>query len=158
MTVNDESTPILKEVKPINFLFFRTETKVSGLADVVPVARELFKEAVQQDLQITGPIHWHYFGFSGEVDQRFALEVALPVAEVISEYDGPYHFKRTEPFKCVSLLHEGGWNDLPQSYEKLMRFIHEQKLKSILMNREVYVNADFKHPEANITEIQIGIK
>lgn len=152
-----ESTPILKEVKPINFLFYRTETKVSELGEAVAVAKELFKEAVQQNLQITGPIHWHYFGFTGDVNQSFALEVALPVAEVVREYDGPYHFKRTEPFKCVSLVHEGGWNDLPQSYERMMRFIQARKLKTVSMNREVYLNADFKHPEANITEIQIGI-
>ncbi len=40
----------IKEVKPINFLFFRAETKVSELANLLPVAKGLFKEAVQYDL------------------------------------------------------------------------------------------------------------
>ena len=147
----------IKEVKPINFLFFRAETKVSELANLLPVAKGLFTEAVQYDLRITGPIQWHYFGFTGDESKPFTLEIALPVAEVLKEYDGPFHFKRTETFKSVALVHEGSWFDLPASYGKLMDFISKNSLKPSAVNREIYINMDFLYPEANVTEIQIGI-
>jgi hypothetical protein len=147
----------VKEVKSINFLFFRTETYIHELASFFPVAGQLFSEAVNHKLTITGPIHWHYHGFMGDVSKPFILEVALPVGEVLTEYDGAFHFKRTEPFKCVSAVHEGNWLDLPASYGKLMEFMTANKLTPTAQNREIYVNSDFNYPEANTTEVQIGI-
>jgi effector-binding domain-containing protein len=152
------STPTLKEIKPINFLYFRTDTTIGELEKYIVVAKDLFREAVNRNLHVTGPVHWHYFGFMGDVSKSFTLEIALPVSEVISDYDGQFHFKRTEPFKCVSLTHEGGWLDIPQSYGVAMQFIAEHNLKPVAVNRELYLNADFVYPEANVTEIQIGVQ
>jgi effector-binding domain-containing protein len=156
MVINEYALT-LKQVRPINFLFYRTETTVGELEKFLPVANDLFGEAFENKLRITGPVHWHYFGFSTEVDNTFTLEIALPVAEVLSEYDGSFHFKRSEPFKCVSLIHEGSWQDLPTSYGSLMQFITKKHLKLAGVNREIYINADFANPDANITEVQIGI-
>lgn len=148
----------IKEVKPINFLFFRAETKLGAPGDFIPVAKELFKEAISQDLSVTGPIHWHYFGFTGDENKPFTLEIALPVSNFPQEYDGKFHFKRTEPFKCVSVVHEGSWYEIPKAYRKLMEFMGEHNLVPNAIHREVYVNADFKDPEANVTEIQMGVR
>ena len=148
---------LIKTVKPINFLLYRKETRVAELADLTWVAKDLFKEASAQDLTVTGPVHWHYFGFSGDESKPFTLEIALPIADLPQEYDGPFHFKRTEPFKCVALTHEGSWYEIPKSYGKLMEFIVTRKLTPKSINRELYVNVDFKDPDANVTEIQIGI-
>lgn len=147
----------IKQVKPINFLFFRTETKISELSNFLHVAKELFKEAVLHDLTITGPVHWHYFGFTGDESKPFTLEISLPVSDFPKDYDGKYHFKRTEPFKCVSVVHEGSWYEMPQAYGKLMQYVGEHKLIPNAVNREIYINADFTHPEANVTEIQMGV-
>jgi effector-binding domain-containing protein len=148
----------IKTVKPINFLFFQTETTIAQLASFLMVGQQLFKEAVDYKLPITGPVHWHYFGFEGDVQKPFRLEIALPVGDVAEEYDGQFHFKRTEAFRCVSIMHEGGWMDIPTSYGKAFQFMNEQKLLPVVSNREIYVNVDFKYPEANVTEIQIGIQ
>lgn len=155
---NEEVKPLLKEVKPITFLYFRSETLVQDLGEFIPMAKDLFREAVRWDLHVSGPVHWHYFDFSGDDTKPFTLEVALPVDQVIADYDGPFHFKRTGPFKCVSIVHEGGWLRIPESYSKLMTFITSHNLKPIAANRELYINADFEDPDANITEIQIGIQ
>jgi len=151
-----EQVPTLRNVKPINFLFYRTETTVAELHKLMWVATELFQEAVINRLTITGPIHWHYFGFMGET-KPFTLEISLPVAEVLPDYDGKFHFKRTEEFKCVSLIHEGNWLEIPSSYEKLMKFVQKESLQPMSVNREIYINADFNFPEANTTEIQMGV-
>jgi len=148
----------VKEVKPVNFLFFRTETKVAELSNFLPIAKELFREAVHLDLWITGPIHWHYYGFTGDETQPFTLEIALPVSELPALYDGKFHCKRTEPFRCVSAIHEGSWYQIPQTYGKLMEYLTSQSLTPIAMNRELYINADFSDPDANVTEIQMGVQ
>jgi effector-binding domain-containing protein len=148
----------IKSVKPINFLFYRTETKITGLAGFLPIGQQLFREAVKLNLTITGPVHWHYFGFQGDPEKPFTLEISIPVGEELNDYKGAFHFKRTAPFKCVSLVHEGNWFDMPDSYGQLAKFINENNLHPVLANREIYINADFNFPEANTTEIQIGVE
>lgn len=147
----------IKSINPISFLYFRTETKVSELYKFLSVGQDLFKEAVAQNIPVTGPVHWHYFGFTGDESKPFQLEIAIPVGEIPGDYDGTFHFKRTEPFKCVALRHEGSWLDIPSTYGKAMNYIQQNNLTPTAANREVYINADFKNPESNSTEIQIGV-
>jgi effector-binding domain-containing protein len=151
------STPELKTIKPITFLFHRTETMLADLINHVPVGQQLFKEAVDKNLDIAGPVHWHYFGFEGEQQKPFTLEIALPVRNAIPDYDGPFHFKRTENFMCACLTHEGRWDEIPKSYDVLMAFIAKQGRTAQTISREIYVQADFDNQEANVTEIQIGV-
>lgn len=148
----------IKEIKPANFLFHRVETTVAALANHLPTGQKLFAEAVQKKLTITGPIHWHYVGFEGDEQKPFTLEIALPVAEVLSDYDGAFHFKRTESFRCVETIHEGGWQEIPHSYGKLMDFMKTNQLVPVALNREIYAHVDFQQPEANVTIIQMGIQ
>ena len=155
--IQQEVLPSIKVILPINFLFYRTEVKVSDLINQVPIAKELFKEAVRLDLHPSGPIHWHYFGFTGDESQSFTLEICLPVASMPDDYDGKFHFKRTENFKTVTLLHEGSWLEIPKTYGKIMHFMQQNNLQPVGINRELYINADFKNPEANVTEIQMGV-
>lgn len=156
-TMMDLAIPTIREIKPINFLYFRTEAYLHELPNFLPVARDLHQEAVAYHLHVTGPIQWHYFGFKGDTNQPFVLEVALPVANVVPEYDGSFHFKRTEPFRCVTLQHEGPWESLGETYLKIMKFLELRNLEPVAMNREVYIHTDFQDPAANITQVQVGI-
>jgi effector-binding domain-containing protein len=153
----EEIVPRVKEVMPINFLFHRAEAKIIDLVNQIPTAKGIIKECVRLHLHPCGPIHWHYFGFTGDESKQFTLEVCLPVDNIPGDYDGTFHFKRTENFKCVSLLHEGGWQEIPTSYGVLMAFIEQHKLQPTGINRELYINADFANPVANVTEIQMGV-
>lgn len=152
-----EYKPMVKQVKPVSFLFFRTETTLAELGKFFHVANELYAEALKHKLSVTGPVHWHYFGFIGNADKAFTLEIALPVSEVLREYDGPFHFKRTETFNCVSLIHEGDWLQMTGSYAKLMQYVQAHQLTPAGVSREIYVNVDFIDPQANVTEIQLGV-
>lgn len=156
MTLTD-ILPVQKTVQPISFLFFRTETILSELGNFFGIAPQLYAEATNLKLPITGPIHWHYTGFMGEPDKKFTLEIALPVAEILNDYDGEFHFKRSEAFKCVSLIHEGAWPEMSRSYGKVMEYCQQEQLVPSGINREVYINVDFGNPEANTTEIQVGV-
>src|SRR5690606_10808504 len=99
----------------------------------------------------------HYMGFMGEPGKKFTLEIALPVAEIRNDYDGKFHFKRSETFKCVSLLHQGAWLEMTGSYEQVMKYCKQQQLVPSGINRDVYINVDFENPDANTTEIQLGV-
>jgi effector-binding domain-containing protein len=158
LLISIKNNMLIKEIKPINFLFYRVETTINQLASYLKVGQELFEEAVRHNINITGPIHWHYFGVAEDPQKSFRLEISLPVGDVLDEYDGRFHFKRTQLFKAVSIIHDGSWETMSTSYARLMDRIQKEHLKSIASNREIYLNVDFKNPEANLTEIQIGIE
>ncbi len=148
----------IREIKPITFLFFRTETTVSELAKYLPVGQRLLKEAVNHGIDITGPIHWHYSQFQGDLTRPFTLEISLPVGYAPDEYDGQFHFKRPGHFRAVVATHHGSWLSIPETYGKINNFIVENSLHGLGVNREIYVNVDLRNPEANTTEIQFGIQ
>jgi hypothetical protein len=153
-----KARPQLREIKPISFLFFRTEASPAQLENFIPVAKDLFKEAVNFNIQVTGPVQWHFVDFTGDPGESFTLEIAVPVAETLPEYDGSFHFKRTGPFRCATLTHEGSWSSISDSYGKLHEFISSKHLRVMGITREVYLNTDFRNPEANVTEIQVGVE
>ncbi len=64
--------------------------------------------------------------------------------------------------KCVSLIHKGPYENLSESYKKIFAYINEEKHKTLLPSREVYLKGPgmiFKgNPNNYLTEIQILIE
>lgn len=54
-------------------------------------------------------------------------------------------------------MHEGDWLQMMGSYDKLMRYAAEHNCTPVGVKREMYVNVDFVNPDANVTEIQLGV-
>jgi effector-binding domain-containing protein len=130
---------------------------LSDLQQIVGTsAKELFGQALKNDLFISGPIYWIYYGMDGNPDTVFNLDVALPVNGNSSSAT-EHHIKELDPFYCLSTIHEGAWDTLPGTYAGLMERVHADKLHLSGITRELYTNIDFNHPENNITEVQLGI-
>jgi effector-binding domain-containing protein len=143
---------------PISFIYFQEETTVGSLKKFLPVGQELFREATRANIPVTGPVHWHYHGFTIDPAKRFVLEVCLPVGEIPAEYDGVFNLKRTDSFPCVCEFHSGSWYDLPGTYKRMMEFVSAAGLLLSDQTRELYVNVDLADPDANLTVVQIGIQ
>lgn len=146
-----------KEVKPINFLYFRAQTTLDQLQEFIPVGQRLYKEAALHDLPVTGSLQWHYFNFHGNPAEPFDLEVALPVGTIPGEYDGEFHIKRTQPFRCISKVHVGDWNSIARTYGEMLKYAGSNGVKLTAHSREIYNHVDFDDPSANVTEVQLGI-
>lgn len=149
----------IKEAKPLNFLYFRTKARIGELGRFVGViARELYRDAVRYDLEITGPVYWSYQGYTGRDSDPFVLDIGLPLAEIPGSYHGMFQLKREDPFPCVSLIHEGSWVDLQNSYARIVEFMAANGLEGCGRFREVYINIDFMNPAGNVTELQVGVQ
>ena len=57
----------------------------------------------------------------------------------------------------MSHRHEGCWENLGETYGLLIFEIQVKDPEMSGQNREIYLNMDFENPEANITEVQIGL-
>jgi effector-binding domain-containing protein len=144
---------------PFYSLTFTVQTSLSQLGQYVRnVASELYKEAVQNELEITGAIYWIYEGMDGNPETVFDLTIALPISKpekaITSE---KFSIKMLQSFTYVSTFHFGEWNRLSASYVKIIGEITGAGLTMTSVYREQYIAMDFDNPEANVTIIQVGV-
>jgi effector-binding domain-containing protein len=149
----------VKKIFPMQVLCFETLTTLHDMGQYVRVvAYKMYQAAVQNELEITGPVYWIYEGMNGNPETVFSLTIALPIAFKNIKLDhSEFKLKKLETFHCASEQHLGEWNKLGETYDYLIPEIISRDLTMNGQNREIYLNMDFQNPEANITEIQIGI-
>jgi effector-binding domain-containing protein len=149
---------IIKRINPMNVLSFQKRTTVTQMLQYVRVvARRLYAQAYEHDLEITGPVYWIYYGMDGKPDTEFTLQIALPV-QVCTPLSGEFTCQRLEGFTCISALHTDVWENLPQTYEKLIAHIQQNGYQMTGICREIYIHMDFDQPLNSLTEVQIGIE
>ena len=148
----------LKTIPPIHVLYFETKTSLNELSDYVRiVAQKLYRDAIQNDMEVTGPIYWLYEGADGKPETVFTLTIALPVTPSPQNTSSEFQQKTLESFQCVSHELYGDWSGMMDAYGKIFSYIGaENKIPSGL-SREIYFNLDFENLDRNITEIQVGI-
>ena len=133
------------------------ETSIKELSKFVRVkAFEIYKEAIVSGYEITGPVYWIYYGMDGNPDTQFNLEIGIPVQEKKNPNDG-FICKTVETMECATLIHNGTWENLSQSYSFLIAELMKSGRMLNGVAREVYINIDFNNPENNNTEIQLGL-
>lgn len=147
---------IIKETQPFNALTFTTQATLPELSKYGLVGQKLCSEAERLGIQPGGALQWNYFGIDGKPETVFTLEVALPVQEKDVDVEG-FEWKEIPSFKCLSLVHEGPWENLLQSYEKAMGYLSASGLTMTDECREIYLTMDLEETANNTTEIQIGI-
>ena len=148
----------LKEAKPLTTLAYSTRTTLRDLNPFVrTVARQLYREAVRLDLEITGPIVWQYVGVDGKPDTVFHLDIVLPIQSVQGEPAEGLVFKNLDSFKSGFAEHLGNWDHLPATYGPLIADLLQEGHQLSAVSREAYVNVDFEKPENNVTHIYMGI-
>lgn len=149
---------IIKKAPSMNLFCFSTEATLMELGKYVRVkAQETYIEAIKNNLEITGPIYWIYYGMDGNPNTKFKLEIGVPVQFANSASNG-FTCKNIEKMELATCVHEGSWDKFPQSYESLVGEIMKSGKIPNGIAREVYINIDFENPENNITEIQLGVK
>lgn len=149
---------IIKKTPTMQFFCTTEETSIKELSKYVRVkALEIYKEAIISGLEVTGPLYWIYYGMDGIPETRFNLEIGIPIQQK-KEVNNGFICKTIDSMECSTLIHNGSWNNLPQSYALLIGELIKsgRVLKGI--TREIYINIDFDNPNNNITEIQLGLK
>lgn len=137
-------------------LFSSHQTTLAGLKNLVAnIAKELYTEAIRNNLLVSGPQYWIYHGMDGKPDTVFTLEIALPVQGQLAS--SKFATKELPPFKAVTTLHERAWDQMGLTYGQLMQHVFMNNLKLTNECRELYLNVDFDNPDNNRTEIQVGV-
>jgi effector-binding domain-containing protein len=146
----------IKTHPAMTVLYSTHQTTINELGKLVgSVLKELYKEAIKNDVLVSGPCYWIYQGMDGHPDTLFNLDIAIPIQGTIE--NSHFATKELPAFKAVSHMHEKDWTKLSDSYGQIMQFIGKNKVDLTGECREIYWNIDFVYPENNLTEIQVGI-
>jgi len=129
-------------------------TTLKELHQFAHVSKELHAEAAGKAL-ISGPVYWIYHGTDGKPDTPFTLEIALPIQGFFNSEI--FSIRELPAFKAVVYRHEGAWEQLPSTYEKILEYVEKHKIPIRDECRELYINVDFQQPSNNITEVQVGV-
>ncbi|MFN8348521.1 MAG: GyrI-like domain-containing protein [Spirosomataceae bacterium] len=146
----------IKETPPFYALTYAAQTTLAGLNQFGQVIQSLCTEADRMKVTQAGDLQWNYYNIDGKPETVFTLEVALPIAEKDAE-SSEFALKQIPSFKCLSLIHEGPWETLPQAYEKAMGYLTANGLTMTNECREIYRTMNGDKGADNITEVQIGI-
>jgi DNA-binding transcriptional MerR regulator len=88
------------------------------------------------------------------------IEAGFPVKKILNHDD--ISCRVLAGGKAVTLIHRGGYHLIGQSYEMIMHYIADKKLKTAAPSREVYIKGPgmiFRgNPDKYLTEIQILLK
>ncbi len=109
--------------------------------------------------QICGkPFLFHYDNEYKEHDADF--EACMPIRKGTSKND--ISVREVSGGRCVALLHKGPYEEIGQSYAKILNFIRQNRIEIEMPTREVYIKGPgmiFKgNPKKYLTEIQMLIK
>ncbi len=147
----------IRTTQPIHVIYFEVETTLTEMVQYVRVkAKQLYQEAVKNNLEITGPVYWIYNGADGQPNTPFTLTIAIPIAHY-AIIDSEFQIKTLDAFRFVSKIHTGAWNRLGETYCLIFSELSVKEPAVSGETREMYINMDFENPEGNLTEIQIGL-
>ncbi len=146
-----------KQEKAKQFFYQEGKTTLNGLVNYADAQIPgVLEQVAKAGLAVTGPMEFIYFGATGDVNNEFTLQIALPVAEQKS-ISVPYQIKQVPEFKCLSVVHKGDIAEIGGVYDKLFAEIQAQKIVPNGEIREVYHLYKDHDSAENVTEIQIGI-
>ena len=143
----------IKTHPPVTVLYSSHRTTLKELKQLQPVVKDLYTEAANNAL-ISGPLYWIYHGADGKPDTEFTLEIAIPIQGQYSS--SKFLTKQLTPFKAVTCLYEGSYDQIYAGYSEILQYIDAHKIPINEESRELYLNVDFQQPENCVTEIQVG--
>ncbi|MFI5377871.1 MAG: GyrI-like domain-containing protein [Tepidisphaerales bacterium] len=105
------------------------------------------------------PLLLHFSTEYRENDADF--EAAMPIRAGAKAVEG-MTIRELPGGRCVCLMHQGPYDELRRSYEKITRYVHEKGYKITIPSREIYIKGPgmiFKgNPRKYLTEIQMMIE
>ena len=144
------------EAKKVLFVSLKTSLSTIG-EQSSPLAYGIMKEIESHGITPVGPMEYIYIGASGDLDNIFDLDIAIPVSDSEANQKSQYETRNLEDYKCMSYTHKGSLDGLAQVYNDLFEKINKSGAKPTNEVREVYQVWEGPTSEKNVVEIQIGL-
>ena len=172
------------QLSKINYMLEEKEMKNEIFEKVIPAYYVYYKEGILKDfseasifIQESGieclklnpnikcvePDYCYVNYLDGEYKEK---NIKIRYAQAVIKEDKPYKENESIKFmdipetKCICIYHKGAYENLGESYGKIMKYIEDNKLEIIDFPRECYIDGIWNKDDINewLTEIQVPIK
>lgn len=127
--------------------------------EVIPAIGKAVRQA-NPDLKCAVPEYCYIVYLDGEYKEKdINIEYNEAVLDFGNEVDGIV-FRRTEPIQAVSVMHKGGYADLPKAYAFALDWVEQNGYAIADFARESYIDGIWNQQDESkwLTEIQVPIK
>lgn len=146
----------VQNLPAMTYIYGEQQTTFATIQEPIgKILTPLLKAADEGKLQ-KGPILFIYTGVQEDISKPFTLQIGTQVADN-TKLEG-FKVRKTEAFRCATILYTGALSNMSKVYEKLMPAALAAGYKPTGEARELYLY--FENPESpnNVVQIQLGIQ
>jgi DNA gyrase inhibitor GyrI len=151
----------IQTIPAMSYLFTPAETAFAEMAQpVIKGMERIFGAATEAKLLIARPTMLVYQGNPHfHPTERFKMEIGVIVAQGTAiEAQDDLKIRRTEPFKCATILYTGPVKEQGQAYQKLIPAIAAAGLRPTGEEREMCLYWEGPESASNVFMMMIGIE
>ena len=151
----------VQTIPALTYLYFPIETSFEKMGEpVVDGFNKVFRAAADSKLLIARPTIITYEGgphVNFDKAKLFKAQVGIVVADN-TQAAGEAKVRKTEPFKCATILYTGTVNDQGKAYEKLIPAMKAAGLVPTGEEREMCLYWEGVDSSNNVFFMQVGVK
>jgi effector-binding domain-containing protein len=149
----------VRTMGPVTYGYIETETTFDKLGAAIGEAMPKLQKASESGkARIAGSFVLVYpKGAHAEPDKPFPVRIGFLVADG-STGDGDVKVRKTEPFKCATVVYTGPAAEQGQAYQKLLPAVAAGGLKTTGEEREFTTYFESVESPNNLVLIQVGVK
>jgi len=148
----------VKETAERQYLCAKKELKLAEMHEFAPATlQQLMEKATELKLMQGGPVLFTYFNFRGDPDQKFTLEIGVPIFANEGASTGAFYVRKVPKFKCAAAVFQGSLSQIGETWHK---FVASAMTKGEPMDesRELYLYWEGHDSPNNIIELELGLK
>ena len=148
----------IKETAERQYLCAKKEIKIAELAEFAPATvKALVEKATELKLGQSGPIVIIYFNFQGDPEQKFTVEIGVPIGAKDATVTGEFYVRKVPKFKCAAAIFQGSMSQRGEAWQKFPG-IALSKGEFSGESRELFLNWEGHESSNNIIELEMGLK
>jgi len=148
----------VKETAERQYLCAKKELKIAEMHEYAPATiKQLMEKAADLKLMQGGPVLFIYYGFHGDPEQKFTVEIGVPIYANETASAGAFYVRKVPKFKCASAVFQGSLSQIGEAWEKFVPTAMT-KGEATEEGRELYLYWEGHDSPNNIIELEIGLK
>ena len=123
----------------VHYLYANSETTFEKMAEFIKQTLATTEKASKEGkVRVAGPPMFVYKGATEDMSKPFSLDVGMVVGEEAKPV-GQLKVRKTDEFKCATILFTGPVQHISKAYEKLMPAVTQAGYKPTGQSRELYL-------------------
>jgi predicted transcriptional regulator YdeE len=148
----------IKETAERQYLCAKKELKIGEMHEfAITTIKQLMEKATELKLMQGGPVLFVYYNFHGDPDQKFTVEIGVPIFSEGGANTGAFYVRKVPKFKCAAAVFQGSLAQIGEAWQKFVPAAMS-KGEPTEESRELYLYWEGHDSPNNIIELEMGLK